>query len=59
MLLGANASQEAAKANQLASSQVDIRHKYLRFGGRNYFLLPSAFCPRMSSGLPFLRQAAS
>lgn len=43
MLLGANASQEAAKANQLASSQVDIRHKYLRFGGRNYFLLPSTF----------------
>ncbi len=54
MLLGANASQEAAKANPIASSQVDIRHKYLRFGGRNYFLLPSAFCP-----LPFLRQAAS
>ena len=36
MLLGAKVSWEAAKANQFASSQADIRHKYLRFCGRNY-----------------------
>jgi hypothetical protein len=57
MLLGANASQEAAKANPIASSQVDIRHKYLHFGGRNYFLLPSVLT--LISGLPFLPQATS